>query len=428
MVSRRQFLGTLAAPAAAILDPVRAHRALLKLANTPGTPQDVARDENFWMQVQQAFTVDRSVINLNSGGVSPSPAAVQTAMKRHLDFSNACPANNMWGVLEPQRETVRKGLARFFGCDTEEIAITRNSSESLQICQFGFDLKAGDEVLTTDQDYPRMLNTWKQREKREGIVLKTFPVPVPCEDPEAIVSLFEKNITPKTRVILMCHMINLTGQILPVKKVVAMARARGIPVIVDGAHAFAHFPFTHADLDCDYYATSLHKWLFAPHGTGMLYVRKNKIEGLWPMMAADEKQKENIRKFEEIGTHPAANALAIAEALAFNLGIGMERKAERMRYLRDRWAKRLKALDKVKLLTSFKPEFSCGIATVAVEGLDAGKVRDHLWNKHRILVVAIGHKDVAGLRVSPSVWSTLEEVDRFADVMEDFIKNGLPKE
>jgi selenocysteine lyase/cysteine desulfurase len=390
-----------------------------------GTPQDIARNEDFWMNVQQAFTVDRSIVNLNSGGVSPSPAVVQTAMKRHLDFSNAGPAHNMWGVLEPQVETVRKALAGMFGCDSEEIAITRNSSEALQICQFGLDLKAGDEVLTTDQDYGRMLNTWKQRERREKIVLKTFPIPVPSEEPEKIVALFEQNITHKTRVILMCHMINLTGQILPVKKVVQMARTKGIPVIVDGAHSFAHFPFTQADLDCDYFATSLHKWTFAPHGTGMLYVRQDKIADLWPMMAASEEQKNDIRKFEEIGTHPAANHNAVAEAVAFNQAIGLDRKAERMRYLRDRWVKRLQP--NVKLFSSLKPEFSCGIATFGIEGMDHAKLRDFLWAKHKIIVVHIKHKDIDGIRVSPSIWNTLQEVDRFADAVEDVLKKGLPE-
>lgn len=409
MLSRREFL---AVPPAALL------------AGVSGTPQDVARNEDFWMQVQQAFTVDRSVINLNSGGVSPSPAVVQTAMKRHLDFSNASPAHNMWGVLEPQVETARKALADLFGCDAEEVAITRNSSEALQICQFGLDLRPGDEVLTTDQDYGRMLNTWKQREQRDRIALKTFSIPVPCEDPDTIVSLFQKNMTPKTRVILLCHMINLTGQILPVKAVVQMARAKGVPVIVDGAHSFAHIPFKRDDLDCDFFGTSLHKWTFAPHGTGMLYVRREKIGELWPMMAAADEQKNDVRKFEEIGTHPAANHNAIAEAVAFNQAIGPERKAERMRFLRDRWVRRLQP--KIKLFTSLRPEFSCGIATFAIEGLDHAKLRDYLWNRYKIIVVHIKHKDIDGIRVSPSVWNTLEEIDRFSEAVEEVLRKGLP--
>ncbi|NIQ83611.1 MAG: aminotransferase class V-fold PLP-dependent enzyme [Acidobacteria bacterium] len=386
----------------------------------------MARDETFWFEVQQAFTVDRTLINLNNGGVSPSPAFVQEAMKRHLDYSNTAPTYAMWQVLEPQREGVRQRLARNFGCDPEEIALTRNASESLQICQLGIDLKRGDEVLTTTQDYPRMITTFKQRERREGIVLRQFKIPIPAEDSAEIVRLFEENITDRTRVILMSHMINITGQILPVRDVVHMARRRSIPVIVDGAHTFAHFPFTHADLDCDYYGTSLHKWLFAPHGTGLLYVRRDKIRDLWPLMAAAEEQSDDIRKFEEIGTHPAAGYLAIGEALTFHEGLGAERKAARLRYLRDYWAKRLLENDRVRLHTSFKPEFSCGIATVQVEGVDTKALNQHLWDKHRIITVGIVHDEFEGLRVSPSVYTSPHELDRFCDVMEAVARDGLP--
>jgi selenocysteine lyase/cysteine desulfurase len=432
MYTRRQFLGAIGKPAVAvtavaILDPMGVRRVAEALANYPGTPEEVAADESFWFEVQQAFTVDRSLVNLNNGGVSPAPAIVQEAMKRHLDYSNEAPVYTMWRILEPQRETVRMRLARAFRCDSEEIALTRNASESLQICQLGFDLKPGDEVLTTNQDYPRMITTFKQRERREGIVLKQFSFPVPAEDPKEIVSLFEQNITPKTKLILMSHMINITGQILPVKPVVQMAREKDIPVIVDGAHSFAHFDFTQEDLDCDYFATSLHKWLFAPHGTGMLYVKKDKITGLWPMMAAPDKMDEDIRKFEEIGTHPAANYLAIADALTFHQGIGAKRKEARMIFLRDRWAKRLLQHDRVRIHTSLKPGFAVGLATVQIEGIDSVELTDYLWKKHRIIVTAIKHDEFEGIRVTPNVYSTLEEIDRFCDVMETVIKKGLPK-
>ena len=231
----------------------------------------------------------------------------------------------------------------------------RNASEGLENCLCGFDLAPGDEVLTTTQDYPRMLTTLRQRERRDGIVLKTFSIPIPSESPEEIVELYRRNLTARTKLILVSHVINITGQILPVREIVALGRERGIPVVVDGAHAFAHFPFVHSDLDCDYYATSLHKWLFAPHGTGLLYVRRDKISGLWPLMAAPVEMAADIRKFEEIGTHPAANTLAIAEAIAFHLGIGGERKAARLRYLRDRWARPLVGQKRVRLHTSLDP-------------------------------------------------------------------------
>jgi selenocysteine lyase/cysteine desulfurase len=348
-------------------------------------------------------------------------------MKRHLDYSNEAPVYTMWQILEPQKEGVRQRLARAFGCSAEEIALTRNASEGLQISQFGFDLDAGDEVLTTNQDYGRMITTFKQRERRDGIRMVQFSIPTPSEDPDEIVRLFEQHITPRTRLILMCHIINITGQILPVKGVVAMARARGIPVIVDGAHAFAHFQFTHADLDCDYYASSLHKWLLAPIGTGMLYVRKDKIRDLWPLQAAAETQDDDIRKFEEIGTHPAANGLAIAEALTFHQGIGAERKEARLRYLTHYWAERLLQHDRIRLHTSLDPRFSCAIGNVEIVGVDPSALATHLWDKYRIIVVPIKHAEFQGLRVTPNVYTTLEELDRFADAMENVVRNGLPE-
>jgi len=349
---------------------------------------------------------------------------VQDAMRRYLEYSNQAPSYTMWGILEPEVETVRSRLAAVFGCDPEEMAITRNASEALEICIFGLSLKPGDEVLTTNQDYPRMITSWRQRERREGIGLRTISFPVPPPSMDDLYDRIVQAITPKTRVIQICHITNLTGQIFPVKRICQLGRERGIEVIVDGAHAFAHFPFKLSDLDCDYYGTSLHKWLLAPHGTGFLFVRKSKIKGLWPLMAADEKQDDNIRKFEEIGTHPAANHNAIAEALTFHEGIGIERKAARLRYLKDRWARRLETQRGVKILTPFDSRQSCALATVAVEGVDTRGLTDHLWKKHRIIVTPIVHDEFSGLRITPNVYTTLGEIDAFADAMEAVIKSG----
>jgi selenocysteine lyase/cysteine desulfurase len=390
------------------------------------SPQELASDEDFWREIQEAFTVDRSMVNLNNGGVSPSPTVVQDAMRRYLEFSNQVPVYTMWQILEPQIESVRQRLARAFGCDTEEMAITRNASEALEICQLGLELRPGDEVLTTDQDYPRMLTTWDQRARREGIVIKKISFPTPPASMQDLVDRFERAISPRTRVIHFCHITNLTGQIFPVRDICQLARSRGIEAIVDGAHAFAHFPFTHRDLDCDYYGTSLHKWLLAPHGTGFLYVRKEKIERLWPLMAAPESMQADIRKFEEIGTHPAANHNAIAEALTFHTGIGSERKAARLRYLRDRWMKRLEGRPGVKLHTSFDPAMSCGLANVGLAGVEPGRLVEHLWKTRRIIVVPITHTACTGIRVTPNVYTTLEEVDRFAEALEHVIERGLP--
>jgi selenocysteine lyase/cysteine desulfurase len=423
--ARRSFLKAMGL--AALLDPGGIERILSasrQLGNI--SPERAAREEDFWREVQQSFTVDRSIINLNNGGVSPSPRSVQEAMRRYLEYSNHAPAYTMWQVLEPQIEGVRRGLAAEFGCDPEEIAITRNASEALQICIFGLDLKPGDEVLTTWQDYPRMINALRQRERRDGIKLKIVEFQIPPPSMGHLKEAFERAMTNRTRAILVSHMTFTTGQIFPIMEISQMGRQRGIEVIVDGAHAFAHFPFKHGDLDCDYYGTSLHKWLMAPHGTGFLYVRKSKIKGLWPLMAAEPKQDGDIRKFEEIGTHPAANHNAIAEALVFHRGIGIERKAARLRYLRDRWALRLSSHERVRMLTPLDARQSCAIGTFNVAGLDVARLAAHLWERYRILVTPIDYNGLKGIRVTPSLYTTLDEIDFFCDAIEKVLRGGLP--
>jgi isopenicillin-N epimerase len=414
-MDRRNFLK--AATPLAFLRPDAVDRARAATSDNRAA-EDAARDERYWREIQLAFTVDRNIINLNNGGVCPSPRIVQDAMRRYEEYSNLAPAYTMWKVLEPEIESVRRRLAASFGCDPEELAITRNASEALETVQLGLDLKAGDEVITTDQDYPRMLTTWEQRVRRDGIVLKKISFPVPPPSLDDLYGRFERAISERTRVIHFCHITNLTGQIFPVKRLCQMARKRGIEAIVDGAHAYAQFPFKHEDLDCDYYGTSLHKWLLAPHGTGFLYVRRSKIGKLWPLMAAPDKMREDIRKFEEIGTHPAANHNAISEALTFHEAIGPERKAARLRYLRSAWEDRLGRLPRVKLLTSRDPRQSGGLAMLSVEGKPARPLADQLWEKHRIMTTPIEHKDFQGLRITPNVYTTLEEIDTFCSVME----------
>ena len=429
MIKRRTFLkaihGAAAMAAYASFREDGISRILGATRGVEDSPEAIARDENFWREIQQSFTVDRSFINLNNGGVSPSPRVVQDALQRHLAFSNEGPVHTMWRILEPQIENVRQRLARNFGCDPEELAITRNASESLEICIFGLNLKPGDEVLTTNQDYPRMLTSWRQRERRDGIKVNTISFPVPPPSLDDLYSRFERAITPRTKVIHFCHITNLTGQIFPVKRICQLGRERGIEVIVDGAHAFAHFPFQHHDLDCDYYGTSLHKWLLAPIGTGFLYVKKAKIKNLWPLMAADVKQDEDIRKFEEIGTHPAANHNAIAEALTFHEGIGIERKAARLRYLKERWARRLEQNKGVRVLTPYDPQQSCGLALFNIDGVDMPKLGTHLWEKHHIIVTPIVHEEFHGIRVTPNVYTTLAEIDMFCEAVERAIRYGF---
>ena len=382
-------------------------------------------DESYWREIQQAFTLDRTIINLNNGGCSPSPRVVHEAFKRYLDISNQAPVYHMWQILEPNIESVRRRLASEFGCDAEELAITRNASEALQIVQLGINLKPGDEVVTTNQDYGRMLTTWDQRVRRDGISLKKISFPVPPPSMDDLAARLLGAITPATKVLHFCHITNLTGQIFPVKKICDDARRRGIKTIVDGAHAFAQFPFKQADLGCDYYGTSLHKWLLAPIGTGFLYVRRENIAGLWPLQPAAASQTDNIRKFEEVGTHPAANHNAIVEALNFHEGIGAERKAARLRYLRDRWASRLARQPKFKIHTSMDPAQSCAIANVQIVGVPTAKVVSRLWDRWRIIATPIVHEEFEGLRVTPNVYTTLEEIDTFAAAMEQIAASGV---
>ena len=429
ITSRRHFLAGLAGATSAL--PAFSERAFAQLFKADAVagdraPGDLANDESYWSHIQRAFDMDRTQINLNNGGISPTPSHVLEAMIRDLQFVNELPVEHNWRILEPKMESTRRELAKEFGCDTEEMAITRNASEGLEIMILGLDLQRGDEVLITNQNYGRMITTWQQRERREGIVLKQVSFPVPLTDPKVFLKTIEAAITPKTKVIELTHITNLTGQILPIRDVVRMARPRGIEVFVDGAHAFAHFPFTRDELECDYYATSLHKWLHAPIGAGFLYVRKEKIAQLWPMMGSDVSRIGNVRKYEEIGTHPQANFNAISVALTFHRGIGAERKIARLRYLRDRWANALKAESpRVRVLTELGPDKAGAICLFSVDGIDSVKLGAWMLANYRIVNTPIVHPEFSGIRITPSVYTTVDEIDTFVDAVKEAIKVGI---
>jgi isopenicillin-N epimerase len=411
-VNRRDFLfGAEALALAAILSRAYAHLS----------PEDVAADENYWNTIRRAYVPDPTILNLNNGGVAPSPATVLEAEIEAIRYSNQLPSYRMWHDLEPRIEDVRKILARMWNADPECIAITRNASESLQIAQFGIDLQPGDEILTTSQDYPRMITTWQQRARREKIVLKQLDFAVPVQNPADLVRLFEQGITPRTRVIHLSQIVFMTGQIFPVKEICTLARSHGITSIVDGAHAFAHVPFQFSDLDCDFYGASLHKWLSAPIGTGMLYVRKDRIEKHWALMAAPDSMDKNIRKFEEIGTHPAAMHNATLQALQFHEQIGAERKFTRLRYLKQRWAERLGKLPGAQMLVNLEPHQSGAFGTIHFDTMDPGKLSDLLLSKYNILVVPIAGPSLNGIRVSANVYTSTTEIDRFCDAVESVL-------
>jgi len=408
-VSRRDFLfGAEAVVLAAVLN--RAY------ANVPA--EDIAGDEDYWKKIRSAYVRDPKLLNLNNGGVAPAPTAVLDAQIEAIRYSNQLPAYRMWHDLEPNIEDVRKKLAHMWGADPECIAITRNASESLQIAQFGLDLQPGDEVLTTSQDYPRMITTWQQRERREKIVLKQVDFAVPVKNPADLVHLYEQAITARTRVIHVSQVVFLTGQMFPIKEICALARAHGITSVVDGAHAFAHVPFQFSDIDCDFYGASLHKWLSAPIGTGVLYVRKDRIEKHWALMAAPPSMDKNIRKYEEIGTHPAAMHNATLQALEFHEQIGAERKFARLRYLKNRWAERLGKVPGAQVLVGLDANQSGAFATIHFDTIEPGKLGEALFSKYNIFVTPIVAPFLNGVRVSANVYTSPEEIDQFCSAVE----------
>ncbi|MCX6566311.1 MAG: aminotransferase class V-fold PLP-dependent enzyme [Candidatus Aminicenantes bacterium] len=435
--NRRAFLrlcGTLGMTAAVAkageLDRVEA--AAQTVANR--TPEEIAADEFYWREIQLAYKLDRSLINMNNGFTSPCPRVVLESEFRYLELINMLPVHYQAMVAE-NIETIRVRMAKEFGCDPTELALTRGASESLQIVQNGLDLEAGDEVITTEQDYPRMLTTWDQRLRREGIKVTRLQFSIPATQ-DQLYRMFEQAVTPRTKVFHFCHITNLTAQLFPVQRLARFARSKGIVTIVDGAHALGQFPFKLRDLECDAYGVSLHKWLMAPIGNGCLYVRREMIPKFWPLQAAPEQQDDDIRKFEAIGTHPWGIRAALGEALAFHQAVGGERKAARLRFLTLRWAKALKVHPRVRILTNLgEPAEAWGVAAVNIEGIDVNDLARFLKSKYRIVVVPlVGGAppnqvfDYQALRISPNIYTTLEEIDTFVEGMEDAIKNGIPSD
>ena len=387
-------------------------------------PDDLASEEDFWYYIQQSFTVSPSLINLNNGGVSPAPKTVQDAMKRYYDLCNEAPSFYMWRTLDQGREPLRKNLAKLAGCSPEEIAINRNSSEGLETIIFGLQLKAGDEVVAAKQDYPNMINAYKQRELRDGIKVIWINLDLPSEDENYLVQQYVNAFSAKTKVVHITHIINWNGQILPVKKIAAEAHKRGIEVVVDGAHSFAHFNFKVPDLGADYFAASLHKWLYAPIGTGMLYVKKEKIKNLYPLFATSENPlKDDIRKFENLGTRPFFIEQAIGKAIEFHDMIGIERKEKRLHYLKDYWMEKVKDIPKVRLNTSLLPQWGCAIGNVGVEGKKPGELDSYLLDKYKVHTVAITWENIVGVRITPNVYTTTKNLDVLVEGITAFAKS-----
>ena len=427
--NRRRFLsrlGSFSATAmlASVARPSWARDLDSAIREVEGLSADaLATEEDFWYYIQQAFTVTPGMINLNNGGVSPAPRTVQDAMKRYYDLSNEAPSYYMWRVLDQGREPLRKNLAKHAGCSPEEIAINRNSSEGLETIIFGLQLKPGDEVVAARQDYPNMINAYKQRELREGIKMVWINLELPSEDEEYLVKQYVNAFTPRTKVVHITHVINWNGQILPVAKIAREAHRRGIEVVVDGAHSFAHFKFTIPELECDYFAASLHKWLYAPIGSGLLYVKKERIPSLYPLFASGDPLKDDIRKFEHLGTRPFFIEQAIGKAVEFHEMIGIERKEKRLHYLKNYWMEKLKELPGIKFNTSFHPRYGCAIGNFSVEGREPADADRFLLDKFKVHTVAINWENIRGVRVTPNVYTTTNQLDVLVDGVRAFLKS-----
>ena len=430
MANRRNFVKQLSVMAGAFSATSffnQAHAAEfehINLINKDISAKELATDEDYWSVIQQSYTTSPALINLNNGGVSPSPRIVQEAVERFNKMTNEGPSYYMWRILDQGREPLRYKLAQLAGADVEEIAINRNATEALNTIIFGLNLKAGDEVIGTKQDYPNMINAWKQRQEREGIVYKQINFQFPIENDEEIVAGFEKAITSKTKIIHITHIINWIGQILPVKKITAMAKKHGIETIVDGAHSFGLLNYKVPDLGCDYFGTSLHKFLSAPIGSGMLWIKKENIEKIWPLVCNDKPKSGDIRKFETIGTRSFPIEQGIGEAVNFQNGIGNKRKEERIRYLKNYWASRVQNNPKVKIHTSFKDEYACAICGVSVNGMTPGELDSALFTNYKIHTVGIVWENISCVRITPHVYTRIQDLDKLVMAIETIAKKA----
>jgi selenocysteine lyase/cysteine desulfurase len=423
MKTRRSFLQkSVAALGAFSIAPFTAKATSTDIAEALAdlntlTPEEAVIDEDLWARMAQAYTVSPNMLNLNNGGVSPQPKVVQDAVDRYYHLSNEAPTYYMWQILDKGREPLRRKLADLAGVSADELAIQRNSTEALGTFTWGIDMQAGDEIVMTKQDYPNMIHAWKQREQRHGVKINWINLSLPVDNDETVIKAYVDATTSKTKIWHITHLITWTGQILPAAKLCAEARKRGIISIVDAAHSFAHIDYKISDLNCDYFGTSLHKWLCAPFGTGMAYIKKDLIEKTWPIFPTDKPQSNDIRKFEALGTRSFAPEQAIGQAIDFHNAIGGKRKQERLHYLKKYWCEAVTKNPRVKLHISLKPEYSCALGTFSIDGLDVGDISSKLMSDYQIHTVSIKWENVNAVRVTPHVYTTTKDLDRFIDAV-----------
>jgi selenocysteine lyase/cysteine desulfurase len=432
MSSRRQFLkktgisAGMAAIAPALYSFSGEVWSSISAAREAHADDELLHDERFWAQIRGAFTTSANLINLNNGGVSPQPRSVQEAHIRYYGLSNEAPSYYMWRTLDQGRESLRLRLAGMAGCLPDEIAINRNTTEGLNSVIFGLNLKAGDEVVLSTYDYPNMMNAWKQREKRDGIRLNWVNLSLPMEDEAEIVSRYSQAISAQTRVVHITHVINWNGQLMPVRKIAEVAREKGCLVIVDGAHSFAHIQHRIPETGADFYATSLHKWLCAPFGSGLLYIRKNLISGIWPLLSSENPESGDIRKFESLGTRSFASEMAIAQAIDFHEMIGSSLKERRLKFLKEYWMQRVKSLPGVTEVSSSLEAFATGIGHVQVRNWSGAQLEKYLLDTKRIHAIAIQYENLDGLRVSPHVYTSLRDLDQLIQAFAELVNLAAP--
>lgn len=417
-MDKRSFLKnvgmmSLAAP----LNFIQLEEAVASVANLDVAA--VAKDEDFWTKVRGDYALKPDYINLENGYYCFMPRQTMERQIEHMRNVNYEGSYYMRTVRLENKRKVANKVAEIVGCTADEVAITRNTTESLDLVIGGVDWNAGDEAVMAEQDYGAMLNHFKLIERRFGVVNRLVSVPNHPKNDAEIVDLYASAITDKTRLLMVCHMINITGQILPIRKIADMAHARGVEVMVDGAHAFSHIDFNMKDLDCDYYGTSLHKWLSAPLGSGMLYVKKDKIDSIWPLLAERDLEANDMRRLNHIGTHPVHVDLAILDAIDYQNAMGLERKEARLRFLQHYWTSQLRSHPRVLVNSPEETHRHAGIGNVGIEGIEPRDLAKTLLDEHRIFTVAIDRPGVKGLRITPNVYTTLEELDTFVIAMKE---------
>jgi selenocysteine lyase/cysteine desulfurase len=380
---------------------------------------EVAADEDFWMTVRGDFDLKPDYINLENGYYCFMPKQTMEHLIEHVRNVNYEGSYYMRTVQRENKKKVADKVAEIVACSADEVAITRNTTESLDLIIGGMHWNAGDEAVMAEQDYGAMLNHFKFVERRFGTVNKLVSIPNHPQDDEEIVDLYASAITDRTRLLMVCHMINITGQVLPIRKIADMAHARGVEVMVDGAHAYSHIDFNMKDLDCDYYGTSLHKWLSAPLGSGMLYVKKEKIDGVWPLLAEGELEPNDIDRLNHIGTHPAHTDLGILDAIEYQNAIGLTRKEARLKYLQHYWTSRLRDLPRIVVNTPAEMDRHGGIGNVGIEGIEPADLANRLMNDYRIFTVAINRPGVRGLRITPNLYTTPAELDSLVHAIKE---------